>query len=163
MNINITRQSANHQYDEDGRAITTWDDKKCEWIIEPEFENCHINWYGKDNDFPRGISLREYETLYPDHKSNPEIDITWRYDNIEGLVSTFGDRRYWEENVKTYPYFVHKNWDYYSKKQYPSLNSIIKNPIFYKYCDFHKGADSIEVKYNDEVRILTKSDQGEFK
>ena len=37
--IKIKSTDAYHQYDKEGRAITTWDHKKCSWIINSEVVN----------------------------------------------------------------------------------------------------------------------------
>jgi hypothetical protein len=59
--IKIKYQDDIHQYDEDDRPITTWDNKKGFWIINSEYENEDIDWWGEDNDFPKGVKLN---TLY---------------------------------------------------------------------------------------------------
>ena len=46
--IRIICQDGIHQYDNKGNAITTWDNKKCSWIVNPEYENEKIDWWGKE-------------------------------------------------------------------------------------------------------------------
>ena len=62
--IHITSQDGMHQYDECGNAITTWNDKCCNWIVNDEYvdayNNDEIDWWGRDNDFPRGCSMEYY-------------------------------------------------------------------------------------------------------
>lgn len=65
--LQIKYQDAFHQYDANYNPITTWDSEKCEWIVNPEYEDAYyhneIDWYGKDNDFPRGITNKALELL----------------------------------------------------------------------------------------------------
>ena len=75
--IYITSQDAYHQYDDNGNAITTWDTKKCAWIVEKEYENEKINWWGRDNDFPAGYTLSEYIQAFPNWNERPDITVKW--------------------------------------------------------------------------------------
>lgn len=58
--IQIKYQDAFHQYDSEYNPITTWDNEKCEWIVNAEYEdvyyNNEIDWSGNNNNFPRGIT-----------------------------------------------------------------------------------------------------------
>jgi hypothetical protein len=76
--IKIVRQDGEHQYDELNRTITTWDHKKCAWIVNPEFDNDEIDWYGEDSDFPAGCTLKEYLLQYPNWDKMPNIKVTWK-------------------------------------------------------------------------------------
>jgi hypothetical protein len=158
MMIRIKSQDALHQYDGIGRAITTWDGDRCAWIVNKEFEDAEIDWYGANSDFPGGMTLKEYDELYPDFANNPNITITWKYESINALVKTFGDRRYWEQNVKTFPYLITRNWNYFSRKDVPTFEAVLTHGSngFHGYAGFDKGADGIFVQYDNEKHWLVK-------
>ena len=153
--IRITSQGAEHQYDEDGRAITTWDHKKCNWIVNEEFENEEIDWYGKDSDFPAGCTMKEFLASNPDWDKNPDVTVTWYWDTKQSAIAAFGSphtflplghpnsSNYWD--VQKYPYTAVKQWGYLSYDKDEALERLGK------YCDFHKHADRTVVKYNEET------------
>lgn len=149
--IRIMSQSATHQFDEDSRAITTWDGKKCSWIVNEEFENDHIDWWGDDNDFPRGCTLAEFLVQHPDWDKNPDIVATWTWNTKEsyrkfgGHPSSFGAASDYYDKL-TYPFLVSREWGYldYDKEEAIHLAS---------YCDFDKKSDHVKLVYNGEVLI----------
>ena len=148
--IQIVLQDSTHQYDSEGNAITTWDAKKCCWIVNAEFENEQINWYGKDSDFPAGCTLAEYINNNPGWDKFPDIDVTWYWNDKAtcirafGLPHTFGQSSdYWDK--QQYPYTAHRNWGYIDEPE----NTTIER--FGKHCNFHKYADRTVVNYNGKV------------
>ena len=158
--IHITSQDGRHQYDEDGRAITTWDGKKCNWIVNEEFENESIDWWGDDNDFPGAYTLKEFLAQNPDWDKNPDIIATWTWDTKEsyqrfgGHPSSFGAKSDYYDTL-TYPFSVPRQWGYldYTEEEAKRLAS---------YCDFDKKSDRVTVTYNgkvivDEVRVPEKA------
>ena len=157
--IRIISQDALHQYDSEGRAITTWDAKKCAWIVNHEFEGTEIDWYGRDSDFPAGCTLKQWEQENPDHANNPHLQVTWYYNTIQALVITFGEKAYWEKNAKVFPYVVTRQWDYMSKKDYPDFLSAANGLC--SYAGFHKGADKVVFQYNNEAsEMILKKVEG---
>lgn len=138
--IKITQQSATNQYDDDGRAITTWDAKKGAWIVNPEFENEEINWWGYDNDFPAGQTLAEFEAANPNWAILPDIIVTWTW-GVVGYVQAFKEKPTIEKTV----YTGQRSWgnlDYTKEEAIERLG---------KYCDFNKYADNTQVEYNGET------------
>lgn len=100
--IRIKSQSGTNQYDEDGTPITEWHDKKCAWIVLPEFEKEEIDWWGEDSDFPGGYTLTEYIQQHPNWDKIPNINIVWSWNSKEicqktfGIPSSFGEKSdYW--------------------------------------------------------------------
>ena len=162
--IKIKSQCAFHQYDEEGRAITTWDDQKCSWIVNSEFENEKIDWYGEDNDFPAGETMAEFLKRNPNWDKIPDIVVTWEWDK-QGYLQQFGElpqrmrpdmeriahmisgseRRHLYEidpNFK-FPCKATRQWGYleYTKEQ--AIQELGK------YCGFNKFSKT-EVFYNGE-------------
>lgn len=144
--VKINRQDACHQYDEEGRAITTWDEKKCSWIVEPEFEDEEIDWYGKDSDFPAGCTLKEYISIHPNWDKTPDIKVEWTWNTKETCINALGSyhefKKWYDNNV--YPFTHSKCWGYINEPKETATER------FGKYCDYHKHADNIRVLYNEE-------------
>jgi hypothetical protein len=148
--IRITSQNGTHQYDSQDRAITTWDHKKCCWIVNPEFEKEKIDWYGKDSDFPQGCTLAQFIERNPNWDKMPDINVTWYWNTKEsciagfGLPHTFGEKHdYWDK--QTYPYMTNRSWGYIDEPKETTVEN------FGKYCKFHKHADRTLVTYNGET------------
>lgn len=150
MKIKITSQDGLHQYDEGGNAITTWDAKKCAWIVNQEFEEAEIDWWGEDNDFPGGYTLKEYLESNPNWDKNPDISVTWFWNTKETCIEVFGR-----------PHTFGEAWDYWDKKQYPYQASRSWGYLDYtpteaiqqlgRYCSFNRRADRVVVTYNGKV------------
>lgn len=148
--IQIKCQSGTNQYDEEGNAITYWDDKKCAWIVLPEYEQESINWYGKNSDFPAGCTLKEYEKTHPNWKSIPNIAVTWFWNTKETAQKTFGQPHtfgesfdYWDR--QQYPYTCHRDWGYIECTKENAVKE------FATYCGFQNYADRVIVTYNGET------------
>lgn len=148
--IIIKSQTAVHQYDDQGRIITTWDNKKCSWIVNTEFENEDIDWYGKDSDFPAGYTLAEYIEQNPNWDKMPNIIVTWTWNDKETCIRAFGQPHsfgerpdYWDK-VK-YPYTASKDWGYLDYSKETAIEQLGK------YCNFHIHADKTIIKYNNEI------------
>jgi hypothetical protein len=150
MSIRITSQDAFHQYDGNGRAITTWDAKKCAWIVEPKFEGENIDWYGKDSDFPAGCTLKGFEANNPDWDKKPDISVSWYWNDKATCLRAFGsphtfgaDFDYWDKQI--YPYQHHKNWGYLDYKEEEVVEALGK------FADHHRNASRVVVTYNGKV------------
>lgn len=163
--IKINSQDGHHQYDDNGNIITTWDSKKCAWIVEKEYNNSKIDWWGKDNDFPSGYTLEEYIKLYPNWDKNPDITVQWTILNREDYFKTFreypikenpsmsciahllsGSERkhlYMEDKDFKFPYIFTKTWEYLDETEESSLR-------LGKYCNFHKFASNVRIMYNEK-------------
>lgn len=153
--IRIKSQDGLHQYDESGRSITTWDDKKCSWIVNPEFENEEIDWWGNNNDFPAGCTLKRFEQDNPNWNKIPNISVTWTWDTKEDYERMGGP-----------PHSFGQSFDYYDKLNYPqrctrswgyiecSKEDAVKR--FANYANFHRFANKIEVYYNNELLFSGK-------
>lgn len=148
--IRIVSQNSTHQLDSEGRAITTWDAKKCCWIVNPEFENEVIDWYGQDSDFPAGCTLADYIARNPNWDKMPDINVTWYWNTKEvciaafGLPHTFGEKGdYWDKQI--YPYTCSRNWGDIDESKETAAER------FGKYCSFHTHADRVVVMYNGKV------------
>lgn len=155
--IKIESQSALHQYDSEGNAITTWHEKKCEWIVNEEYENEEIDWYGKDSDFPRGCTLAQFEESNPNWDKLPNIHVTWYWDTKEDAIRAFGRPHtfgqpgtYWD--TMSYPYTASRQWGYIDESEETTVER------FGKYCDFHKHANRTVVTYNEKILYDGKLD-----
>lgn len=136
--IVITSQDSEHQYDKLGRAITTWNEKCCSWVIEKEFEDDEINWQKDEigiTEFPRGIRQRDID---PEVYNYPDIEVTWTWDE-DGFMKKFGERMKSGEESYT------RTWGYLKLEKDEAINRLGH------YCDFNKEAIKTEVKYNGEV------------
>lgn len=150
MKIRITSQDGSHQYDGQGRAITTWDHKKCAWIVNEEFENESIDWWGNDNDFPGGCTLEQFKKDTPDWDNKPDISVSFYWNDKATCIRAFGSPHtfgasadYWDK--QHYPYTHHKNWGYLDYKEDETVEALGK------FCDFHKHASRVVVTYNSKV------------
>jgi hypothetical protein len=146
--IRITSQDGCHQYDDDLRPITTWDAKKCCWIVNKEFEKERIDWYGKDSDFLAGTTEAEFERNNPNWASKPNISVTWRWDTAQTMQRAFGaptiSEVEWYEKT-TFPHSDSRFWGYIECSE----NEAVER--FGKYCNFHRHADNVIVRYNEKV------------
>lgn len=137
----IVSQDAFNQYDEDGNAITTWNNKYCGWVINREYESDTIDWQDNENgisEFPRGATEAYYKELYPNADKFPVIKVTWHWDE-EGYIKAFktqptGD---WRSYTNSWEYL-----DY-------SEDRAIK--LLGHYCNFNKYAFKTEVVYNGKT------------
>lgn len=148
--IRIASQSGSHQYDQDGRAITEWNEKACSWIVLPEFENEKIDWYGQDSDFPAGTTRKQLNIDSPGWETNPVIAVTWYWNDkgtaikAFGQPNTFGERPdYWKK--QQYPYTCRRSWEYLNYKPDEAIKSLGT------YCNFNRYADRTVVIYNGEI------------
>ena len=147
--IRIASQSGTHQYDENGRAITTWDAKKCCWIVNSEFENEEIDWWGEDNDFPRGCTLEHFIKNNPNWDKMPDIKVTWtwntkeQYEKMGGHPRSFGQSHNYYDKL-TYPQICTRDWGYIDCPKEEAVKR------FADYAGFHKYADNVKVFYNSE-------------
>ena len=140
--IRITSQDAFYQYDNYGNAITTWDDKKCAWIVNSKYEDEDIDWWGKNNDFPRGMTLKEFEELNPDWKTYPDIFVTWTWDE-ESYKKQFGE---WNKYpLPTFPTTCTRDWGYLDYTEQEAIEHLGR------YCDFDKFATNIKITYNGKI------------
>ena len=148
--IKITSQDGFHQYDAEGRPITTWDAKKCAWIVNTEFENESIDWWGVDNDFPAGTTLAQFIAQNPNWDTLPDITVIWtwntkeRYQSAFGSPSSFGQSYDYYDKL-TYPQTYRKNWGYIDCPK----DEVVER--FGKYARFNVGADSVKVMYNGKI------------
>jgi len=146
--IHIKSADAIHQYDEQGRAITTWDDKKCAWIVNPEFENQEIDWWGNDNDFPAGKTLKDFISSNPTWDKKPDITVKWTWKTKHDMIACLGaptsipEREWYDKTI--FPFSDSRSWGHleYNKEE----------AIMYlgKYCGFNKNSTTV-VTYNNEV------------
>ena len=152
MEIRITSQDGVHQYDGDGNAITTWNKKKCNWIVNKEFENSQIDWCGEDNDFPGGYTESEYERNYPNWRRVPDIKVAWywntkeSYKNAFGHPSTFGQSAYYYDKL-SYPIVCVREWGDIDEPKETVIGR------FKDYAGFYQKCDRVIVYYNDEVLL----------
>ena len=136
-----------HQYDSKGRAITTWDKKKCSWIVNPEFEDDNIDWYGEHSDFPAGYTLKEYKENFPDWDKKPDIVVTWTWKDKASAIAAFGQPHtfgessdYWDK--KEFPMTATREWGYIDEPEETTVER------FGKYCNWHIHASNVRVLYN---------------
>lgn len=148
--IKITSQDSLHQCDIDGNKITTWDEYRCCWIVNKEYENDTIDWFGKDGDFPAGSTLAQFEEQNPKYAENPCIETEFYWASKEeailqfGYPDTFGaPENYWDK-IK-YPYSCFRSWNHMDTKK----ENVVET--FGKYCDFNKHATRVVIKYNNEL------------
>lgn len=140
--IRITDQDNIHQYDEYGNPITTWDDKKCAWIVNPEYEDEDIDWWGEDNDFPQGVTLKEYEEQHPNWASMPDIEVTWTWSE-ENYKKQFPD---WHRfPLPSFPTSCTRSWGYIDMSEEEAIERLGH------YCNFNKHADNVEITYNGKI------------
>jgi hypothetical protein len=164
--IHIKSQDGSHQYDDKGNSITTWDAKKCTWIVNKEYENENIDWYGEDSDFPAGMTLKQYKENHPYWDKLPDITVIWSWKNREAYYNQFQEypqkqtemyqklghlfqacdmrHAYEEDKNFKFPYIVSRSWGYldYTKEQAMEYLAC--------YCDFNKFSTT-KVIYNGEI------------
>lgn len=159
--ITIVKQDSQHQYDIEGRTITTWNDKYCSWIINPEFESCLISWQDDENgisEFPRGCTMAEYLKDNPDADNKPDIKVTWFYKNREDYLKTIGYnredewKRFLEKTKHADPTLgrennltIERSWGYLSYSPEEAINRLGR------YAGFNKLASKVKVVYNNKV------------
>lgn len=146
--IRIVSQDGEHQYDTYGNAITTWDSKKCSWIVEPEYENDKIDWWGDDNDFPAGYTLAEYEEMFPNWREMPDIEVTWTWDE-EGYKKQFPDWR--KYHIPSFPNTCYRSWGHIEFSEQEAIERLGK------YCNFNKFSNT-KVIYNGKEIFNGKLD-----
>lgn len=164
--IRIVSQSAIHQYDENERAITTWDSKKCSWIVNEEFEDEDIDWWGEDNDFPVGETLKEYLSRNPTWDIKPNITVTWTINDKDNYYKVFNE--YPQRKTESFKSFGHLfqacdmkhayeydpdfKFPYSFSREWGYLEYNKEEAIMYlgRYCSFNK-ASSTRIVYNNEV------------
>lgn len=139
--IRITWQGGFHQYDKYGNEITTWDEKKCAWIVNPEYENEDIDWWGEDNDFPAGCTLAEYEKDHPNWRDIPDIEVRWTWDE-EGWKKQFPDWR--KYSIPFFPNTCYRSWGYIEYSEQEAIERLGR------YCNFNQFANT-KVIYNGRV------------
>lgn len=138
----IERQDAVHQYDADGNAITTWDDKLCAWIINPEYENDVIDWCADSNgitEFPIGCTRSAYLADFPDAENYPDISVTWYWDK-SGFMREFHKEPSSEDELS-----CTRSWGYLDYTEQQAID------IVGHYCDFNMYAYRTVVQYNGKV------------
>ena len=140
--ITITSQDGEHQYDEQGRAITTWNEKYCSWIINQEFENETIDWQDDENgisEFPRGCTKAHYLEMFPGADNYPDVEVTWYWDEA-GYEKAFKTKPKPEDSLCCCRYWGHINL---------SEEDAIRRMGHYG--DFNKYAYRTVVKYNNKI------------
>lgn len=145
--ITITSQDAKHQYDNQGRAITTWNEKYCSWIINPEFENETIDWQNDANgisEFPRGCTKAYYLELFPGADNYPDVEVTWYWDE-EGYEKAF----------KTKPKRIQQCTRYWGHIDLTEEEAIKRMG---HYCDWNKYAYRTLITYNGKTIFDGKLD-----
>lgn len=143
--IKIRSQDRCHQYDESDNIITTWDKKKCSWIINPEYENSEIDWWGEDNDFPQGIALADFIKDNPNWNKLPDIIVIWTWNTKEGMMKALKDNDSSWYNKQRFPYSESRSWGYLEYTKEEAIEQLGK------YCDFYKHADNTKIIYNQET------------
>lgn len=141
--IRIKYQDASAQYDEDYNQITEWNEKYCSWIVLPEYEesyyNNEIDWWGEDNDFPRGCTKKEYLELFPNADNYPDIYVAWYWDEE-------GYRKMFKESPTSKSQLMYSNtWGYLDYDEEKSIK------FCGHYCDFNKYAYKTVIKYNGKI------------
>jgi len=139
--IRIAWQDAEHQYDELGREITTWNEKYCGWVINPEYERKKIDWQEDENgitEFPRGMTRKEFEDLCPGADGYPDISVEWKWDE-DGYQQAFHEHPMQEITT------CYRSWGYLNYSPEEAIECLGR------YCNFHIYAFEVIVKYNDEV------------
>jgi len=145
--ITITSQDAKHQYDNQGRAITTWNEKYCSWIINPEFENETIDWQNDANgisEFPRGCTKAQYLEMFPGADNYPDVEVTWYWDE-EGYEKAF----------KTKPRRIQQCTRYWGHIDLTEEEAIKRMG---HYCDWNKYAYRTLITYNGKTIFDGKLD-----
>lgn len=147
--IKIKSTDVYHQYDKEGRAITTWDHKKCSWIINSEFEDEEIDFWGKDNDFPAACKLADYIEENTNWEKLPNITVTWIWNTKDALMLSCGrptSTSEWEwYNKAKFPFTDSRSWGYLNYTKEEAIEHLGC------YCDFYKGADNTKITYDDEI------------
>ena len=152
--IRIKYQDSEHQYDQDNNPVTTWHEKCCEWIVNNEYiedyENDNIDWWGKDNDFPRGISMERFIEKYGDPNKRPDISLEVYWNNESDWRKFTMDRfSSWNPN-KDGIVSIFRSWGYldYTKEKAISRLVTDKESYYHTICKFASGC---KLLYNNEV------------
>lgn len=148
--IKIKSQDATSQYDEFGNVITRWDGYRCCWIVNEQYENDKIDWYGNDNDFPTGCTLEEFNKMNPNYESNPSIWLTVYFDE-ESYKRAFGTLRGYFDRFSYHRSWNNLDYDFeYTMKRIPQY---LKSNCF---------ATHIGVGWNREQRLYIRKEVGIF-
>lgn len=152
--IIIKHQDSKHQYDCEGNQITTWNEKCCEWIVNDkyleDYEQNNIDWWGRSNDFPRGISMKEFIKNYGDPNKIPDICLISFWDNDVNWRKFTRDPLYpWKPDIDGVVKII-KNWGYLNYTKEEAISKIITNKDSYynNVCKFSSGC---ELMYNGEI------------
>lgn len=138
--IVISYMDGEHQYDIEGNAITTWNSKYCNWVINKDYENSEIDWVEDENgitEFPRGFTEKSLRELYPNAENFPEITVTWFWKR-EGFEKFFKEKLDEEESNYT------EEWSYLDYNEGEALE-------LGKYCNFNEEAYRTVIKYNNKI------------
>lgn len=151
--IHIKRQDGIHQYDEYGNAITTRNDKCCNWIVNEEYveayNNDEIDWWGEDNDFPRGCSMEYQIANFGDPYALPDIslEMTWE---TEDDYRKMGATDHFEYSSYSYPLTIYRHWGYLNYSEKEAIESLVTNPQSY-YHSIAKGSTRCKLTYNGKI------------
>lgn len=148
--IQIVSQDGVHQYDKNGNAITTWNEKYCGWVINSEYENETIDWQDDENgisEFPRGATESYFKELYPNADNYPDIIVTWYWDE-DGYIKAFHEKPTKADACLQ----CTRDWRYldYTKEKAIKLLGT--------YCNFNKYAYRTKIVYNREIIFDGKLD-----
>lgn len=149
--IHIASQDSMHQYDENGNAITTWNDKCCNWIVNEEYEkafnNDEIDWWGNDNDFPRGCTMEYQIKNFGDPDKLPDITLIMEWETESDYRKMGPGFDYSKYN---YPVTVTRNWGYINCTEEEAIERFVTNPDSY-YNKIAIGSTDCILKYNEKV------------
>ena len=148
--IKIKSQSATNQYDEEENSITTWDYKKCSWIVNAEYDDEEINWWGENNDFPAGTTLERFIQDNPNWDKKPDVVVTWIWNTAESYEKAFGSPSSFGQSAdyyqkQSYPMSCTRSWGYLDYGEKEAVDRLGK------YCGFHEKADKTIVRYNHKI------------
>lgn len=141
--IRIVCQDGSGQYDQNHNQITEWNNKYCSWVVLPEYEeayeNGEIDWWGIDNDFPGGQTMKELQEQYPDADSWPTISVKW-YWTEDGYFQEFH-----KKPKSEYQLDYSKLWEYLNYTKEEAIEKLGR------YCNFNKNAYRTVIWYNGET------------
>ncbi len=143
MKIKIVSQDSEHQYDSEGNAITTWNEKYCGWVINSEFEDDIIDWQDDINgisEFPCGATEAHFKELYPNAENYPDIDVTWFWDE-EGYIKAFHEKPTRADSSLQ----CSRSWGYLDYTEEKAIE------LLGHYCDFNKFAYRTWIIYNGKT------------
>lgn len=141
--IKITYQDGSGQYDQSGNQITEWNDRYCSWVVLSEYEDAYyreeIDWWGMDNDFPSGQTMKELQELYPNANSWPIIDVRWFWTE-EGYIKEFHEKPKDKSQLS-----YERRWEYLDYTKEKAIE------FLGKYCGFNNNAERVVIKYNYKI------------